>query len=91
MTMKLVRKRAAARMDAVPEVSVSDSHLALINRLVPEGFARLAAADVHVRSALVCNDQVDHYSTRFTPEALAQIVALVNSDADGVNVKRDHN
>lgn len=91
MTMKLVRKRAAARIDAVAEAAVSDAHLALINRLVPEGFPRLTAADVHVRSALVCNDQVDHYSTRFTPEALAQIAALVNSDDDGVNVMRNHN
>lgn len=91
MNMKLVRKRAAARIDAVAEAAVSDAHLALVNRLVPEGFPRLTAADIHVRSALVCNDQVDHYSTRFTLDALAQIVALVNSDEDGVNMMRNHN
>jgi hypothetical protein len=91
MNMKLVRKRAAARFDAVPETTATDAHLALVNRLVPEGFTRITSEDVHVRSALVCNDQVDHYSTRFTVEALAEIVALVNADPNGVNVMRNHN
>jgi len=88
---KLVRKLASARFDAVPETTASEADLAIINRLVPEGFARVTAEDVHVRSALICNDQVDHYSTRFTMEALGQIVSLINDDPNGVNLMRNHN
>lgn len=89
--MKLVRKRAAARFDAVTETTATDAHLAAINRLIPEGFPRATAEDVHVRSAMVCNDQVDHYSTRFTVDALKQIVDLINGDPNGVNLMRNHN
>jgi hypothetical protein len=91
MSTKLVRKRAAARFDAVPETTATDAHLALINRLIPEGFPRATAEDVHVRSALACNDQVDYYHTRFTLEALQQIVALVNDSPVGINLMRNHN
>lgn len=89
--LKLVRKRAAARIDAVTETTATDAHLVAINRLIPEGFPRATAADVHVRSAMVCNDMVDHYSTRFTLDALKQIVELINTDEDGVNLMRNHN
>ena len=89
--MKLVRKRASARFDAVTETTATDTHLALINRLIPEGFDRATAEDVHVRSALACNDQVDHYSTRFTLEALQEIVALINGSDTGINLMRNHN
>lgn len=88
---KLVRKLASARFDAVPETTATDADLAAINRLIPAGFARATAEDVHVRSAMVCNDLVDHYHTRFTVEALGEIVALINGDPNGVNLMRNHN
>lgn len=91
MKQKLVRKLSSARFDAVPETTASPADLEAINRLIPAGYARATAEDVHVRSALVCNDQVDHYSTRFTVEALGQIVALINGDPNGVNLMRNHN
>jgi len=51
------------------------SALAKINALGPP--APLTAADVVIRGALIANDQVDAYATRFTPEALQQIAAMI--------------
>lgn len=86
MTSKeLIRKIGKFRVArAAQEIGADD--LALINRWVPEGEPRATAEDVYVREAMVCNDMVDHYSTRFTKHALGQIVELM----PGVNFMRNH-
>lgn len=81
MIRKLDKFAVSRSVDAI-----SDEDLALINRWVPEGEPRATAESVYVREAMVCNDMVDHYSTRFTLEALGQIVALM----PGVNLMRNH-
>lgn len=83
---KLIRRRGKAQIEARSLVQATDADLDLIARYIPEGFARPTAADVYVASALVCNDLVDHYSTRFTREALDQIVPLML----GADIMRNH-
>lgn len=63
---------------------VTDADLALINQYT-DGSA--TAADVWVARIMVCNDQVDHYSTQFTLRALDQISRLIV----GANGMRNHN
>lgn len=84
--MKLVKRIGSASLEKRSMEPTADD-LALIAAQVPEGWSAPTSADVYVASALVCNDLVDHYSTRFTPEALAEIVALL----PGTNVMRNHN
>jgi len=84
--MKLVKRIGSAKLERRSMEATADD-LAAIATQVPEGWAAPTVADVYVASALVCNDLVDHYSTRFTREALAEIVALL----PGTNVMRNHN
>jgi len=79
--------RGVAQMESREAPKVNESDLALINLYVPEGEPRATLDDVYVRSAMVCNDMVDHYSTRFTLDALREIVRLL----PGCNVMRNHN
>lgn len=83
----LWRGSAAYETRADGEVAVSEADLAAINLLVPAGEPRATADSVYVRSAMVCNDMVDHYSTRFTANALTQIAKLL----PGANLMRNHN
>jgi len=83
---KLIRRIGSARLEVRANMEPVDGDLALIAKQIPEGWPAPAASDVYVCSAMVCNDIVDHYSTRFTPEALAEIVNLII----GVNIMRNH-
>lgn len=83
---KLIRRRGVAVFETRGTSEVSDSDLALIAKQVPEGWPRPQAGDIYVASALVCNDITDHYSTKFTEEALGEIVQLIV----GVNIMRNH-
>lgn len=90
MTTKLIRRCATARFETRSDPSVGENSLAWINRLIPAGEPAVTPDDVHIRHALICNDQVDHYSTRFTLEALQEIVTLINENPNGVNLMRNH-
>jgi len=85
--MTLHRHLGTATLEQRGATPISDDLLALVNQYAPAGEAMLTAEDVYVRSAMVCNDIVDHYSTRFTERALGQIVELL----PGVNMMRNHN
>ena len=61
--------------------------LELIAKWVPIGWPAPDSKAVYAASALVCNNLVDHYSTKFTDRALEQIAALL----PGTNVLRNHN
>lgn len=84
---QLMRRQMSARLESRANLDPAENDLAAIARYVPEGFPKPTAKDVHVASALVCNDLVDHFSTRFTEAALRQIVELL----PGTNVQRNHN
>lgn len=77
--------RGVAQLDTRSLATATTDDLTLINAYTASGAA--TADDVYVCSALVCNDQVDHYSTRFTERALEQIAGLV----PGANLMRNHN
>ena len=87
MNGKRILWRGLAPMESRDAPAVTDADLALINQYVPDGEPRATLDDVYVRSAMVCNDMVDHYSTRFTPDALRQIATLLPC----ANVMRNHN
>ncbi len=75
------RERVASKRDASEEL------LGLVNAVSE---STLSAEDVYVRSGIVCNNLVDHYSTRFTDRALQQIVDLWNDPATAPNWQRQH-
>jgi hypothetical protein len=84
---KLIRKRGSARIESRGgKFAPTDTDLALIAKQVPEGWPAPTSEDVFIASALVCNNLVDHYSTRFTDEALAEIAELIV----GTNIMRNH-
>lgn len=56
---------------------VTDDLLAIVNRFAEEPQTR---ESVYIRTGIVCNNQVDLYSTRFTDRALDQIAALFTDD-----------
>ena len=85
--MNLHRHLGTATLEQRGTADVGDDLLALVNQYAPAGEAMLTADDVYVRSAMICNDMVDHYSTQFTENALRQIVDLI----PGVNLMRNHN
>lgn len=80
----MIRKVGFARIQQERAAQVTDSDLALINQWTVEP---VTAADVYVRSAMICNNVVDYYDTQFTRQALEQIARLV----PGVNLMRNHN
>jgi hypothetical protein len=84
---QLIRRVTGGKFEKRANLEVSDVDLGLIAQQVPDGFAAPTAADVYTASALVCNDLIDSYSTRFTLTALQQIVQLL----PGANVMRNHN
>lgn len=67
--------------------AMSDELLGMVNAVAE---SPLTEADVYIRSGIVCNDLVDHYSTRFTSRALQQIVDLWNDPATAPNWQRQH-
>jgi hypothetical protein len=83
---KLLKRSGRAMFEQRAGLAASGDDLKLIAAQVPAGWPAPSEADVYVASALVCNDMVDHYSTRFTEAALEQIVALL----PGTNVLRNH-
>lgn len=85
--MKLHRHLGTATLEQRGAAPIGDDLLALVNQYAPAGESMLTADDVYVRSAMVCNDIIDHYSTQFTENALGQIVGLI----PGVNLMRNHN
>lgn len=85
MSTKGILWRGAAQIESRALATATDANLALVNRFTVTGAA--TAEDVYLCSALVCNDQVDFYSTRFTERALEQIAALL----PGANLMRNHN
>lgn len=87
MSNQLVRRQARFTFGERVAGTVPDELLALVNRYRPQGEPELTQDSVYIRSAMVCNDMVDHYSTRFTAGALRQIVMLI----PGVNLMRNHN
>lgn len=66
-----------------PSGTISDEDLALINHYALRALSR---EDVIVRSALVANDQVDSYFTRFSKGALDLIAQML----PGTPVMRNH-
>lgn len=83
--MNRILWKGAASIETRAFVEPTESELALVNRWTASGAA--TAGEVYLCSAMVCNDVVDHYSTRFTARALEQIAALL----PGVNLMRNHN
>lgn len=70
-------------------VEPDDALLERARAFAPEADREAFTMDrVHMRSAYVCNDQVDHYSTRFTIRALHQIAAIINDQSAGFH--RNH-
>lgn len=69
--------RGKGTINASRAVSDMAAELALVNRWVPGGAPAATEADVYLCSAMVCNDQVDSYSTRFTPDALQSIARML--------------
>lgn len=88
--MKLIERRSTARFETRSDATVGENSLAWINRLIPAGEPAVTPDDVHIRHALICNDQIDHYHTRFTLAALQEIVALINENPNGINLMRNH-
>jgi len=84
MTERVLHAVRAA-MTGEPEGGATSEHLRLINEVV-KPLKDLTADDVYVRGMVVCNDQVDKYSTRFTREALDEIAAML----PGVPMMRNH-
>jgi len=84
---RLIHRRSAGTLEKRASLAPASDDLTQIARLVPDGFPAPTADDVYVASALVCNDMVDNYSTRFTDAALGQIATLL----PGANVMRNHN
>lgn len=62
----------------------------LMRRVREVSGADLSPDDVHIRSGIVCNNLVDHYSTQFTDRALQQIVDLWNHPHSAPNWHRQH-
>ncbi len=83
---QLMRRQMSAKLESRANLDPADTDLAAIARFVPEGFPAPTEGDVYVASALVCNDLVDHYSTRFTEGALQKIVELL----PGTNLMTNH-
>lgn len=81
---QMIRKIGRALIQQERAATPSADDLALINAYAVEP---LGEGDVWVRSAMICNDIVDHYDTQFTRRALVQIAELV----PGVNLMRNHN
>jgi hypothetical protein len=84
--MKPFRRNANVTIETRANMEPAEGDLELIARQIPDGWPAPGAGDVYVASALVCNDLVDHYSTRFTEGALEQIVKLF----PGTNLMRNH-
>lgn len=89
-TCEMQAERVGVSVDgpdgAAAEPVDMDALCAKINALKPAPIVRVTPADVMIFSALVANDQVDSYSTRFSRAALAQ----VTDGIIGVPVLRNH-
>ncbi len=64
------------RLATIEPAQEQDVNIVMINRYTVGG-TTLTRADVEIRSMYLCNDQIDSYDSRFTLEALNQIVDLI--------------
>lgn len=81
---KRILYRGTAEILFSGERVLDESTLGLVNRYAG---GTATPENVYIARMVVCNDQVDHYSTQFTRRALDQIVPLML----GVNIMRNHN
>ena len=84
---KLLKRSGRAFLEQRAGLDPTLEDLELIAKWVPIGWPAPDSKAVYAASALVCNNLVDHYSTKFTDRALQQIVDLL----PGTNVLRNHN
>lgn len=84
---KLLKRSGSAYFEQRAGLDPTLEDLELIAKWVPIGWPAPDSKAVYAASALVCNNLVDHYSTRFTDRALEQIAGLL----PGTNVLRNHN
>lgn len=87
MSQKRLYREIRATMEVSGGGEATAEQMARINATLPEDAAPLEASDVYVRRAMVCNDMVDHYATKFTSRALEQISGMLA----GPPLMRNHN
>lgn len=80
-------KVVPALFDRAAPMDASSAQMEKVNRYAA---VTLEPADVHVRRLWIANNQVDHFSTRFTDRALAQIVELLPGRPTLRNHTREH-
>lgn len=79
--MTLVARRTAK---LIRDASIADQMATLINQ---RALREITPDEYILRSAVICNDQVDYYLTQFTLEALKKIASLM----PGKKLMRNHN
>ena len=84
MNAKRILWRGSAAVEFNGTRALDEGTLSAINAYAG---GTATAENVYIARMVVCNDVVDHYSTRFTKRALDQIVPLML----GANVLRNHN